>query len=59
MTNRLLVRLFLLWVALDLICLVLGLWRNWFFGAAVHGLVIDFILGILVLGQCLRERGQL
>lgn len=59
MTSRLLLRLFLMWVGLDVMCLLIGAWQGWLFDIGIRGLIIDFLLGVLVLGQYLREHDRL
>lgn len=52
-------RIFLVWLIADVACLVIGMRWNWFLGIGVRGLLIDFLFGILVLGQYLHENGKL
>ncbi len=58
-SSRLLPRIFLVWVIADVACLAVGTRWNWLFGVGVRGLVLDFLFGILILGQYLHENGKL
>ena len=57
--SNLLLRVFLIWLIVDAVCLAIGMWWNWVFGMGVRGLVIDLLLGILILGQYLHGNGKL
>jgi len=54
MTKEKWLKVFLAWLALDVVCLVIGRWQSWLFGFGVRGLVIDFVLGAVVLGLYIR-----
>ena len=56
---KILLTLFLIWVLIDISCLVLAKSHTGIFDMAVGGLVIDFILGVLVLGSYLRAGEKL
>jgi hypothetical protein len=58
-TQRLLLRVFLVWLIVDIACLAIGTRWNWFLGMGVRGLLIDFLFGILILGRYLHENGNL
>jgi hypothetical protein len=58
-SSKLPLRLFLVWLIVDVGCLAIGKPGNWLFGIGVKGLGIDFLLGILILGQYLHENGKL
>ena len=58
-SSSLLPRIFLVSVIADVACLAIGVRWNWLFGVGVRGLVLDFLFGILVLGQYLHENGKL
>jgi hypothetical protein len=58
-STRLLVRLFLAWLIVDLVFLAVGLHWSWSLGIALHGLVIDLLLGVFIAGQYLNEKGKL
>ena len=57
--SRLLLRIFLVWVIADVASLAIGMRWNWLFGVGVRGLELDFLFGILILGQYLHENGKL
>ena len=58
-SSSLLPRIFLVSVIANAECLAIGVRWNWLFGVGVRGLVLDFLFGILVLGQYLHENGKL
>jgi hypothetical protein len=47
--RRLLLRVFLVWLFVDIAFLAIGMRWNWFFGMGIRGLVPDFLLGGLDL----------
>ena len=57
--RRLLLRVFLVWLIVDVACLAIGARWNWFLDMGMRGLVIDFLLGVLILGQYLHDNGKL
>ena len=57
--NRPLLHLFLIWLTFDLVCLAIGIRWSWFLDIGLWGLPPDFLLGVMVLGQYLRENGKL
>jgi hypothetical protein len=57
--RRLLLRVFLVWLVADVACLAIGMRWNQFLGVGARGLAIDFLFGILILGQYLHENGKL
>ena len=58
-TSRLLIRVFWVWLIVDVACLAIGTQWNWLFGMGVRGLVIDFLFGGLDLRSILHENGKL
>jgi hypothetical protein len=52
-------RVFMVWLIVDVACLAIGIRWKWLFGMGVWGLPIDFLLGIFILGQYLHENGKL
>jgi hypothetical protein len=57
--RRLFLRIFLVWLAADVACLAIGMRWNWLLGIGVRGLPIDFLFGMIILGQYLHENGKL
>ncbi len=54
MTKENWLRVFLIWLALDVGCLVMGKPQGWLFGFGVRGFVLDCVLGIIVLVMYIR-----
>jgi hypothetical protein len=57
--RRLLLRVFLVWLIVDVACLAIGTRWHGFLGMGRLGLVIDFLLGVSILGQYLNDNGKL
>jgi hypothetical protein len=57
--RRPLLRIFLVWLFADVACLVIGMRWKWLLGIGVRGLPIDFLFGIIILGEYLNESGKL
>jgi len=47
--------IFLTLLMVDVVCLAAGKWQPGLFDFGVRGLVIDFVLGLVVLGMYLRS----
>jgi hypothetical protein len=52
-------RVFLVWLISDVACLAVGTQWTWLRGVGVWGLGMDFLFGILILGQYLHDNGKL
>jgi hypothetical protein len=51
--------LFWAWLLTDVAFLAVGMCWHWLLGVGRFGLVLDFLLGIFVLGEYLHENGKL
>jgi hypothetical protein len=58
-SSGLALRIFLVWLTADVVCLAIGMRWNWFLGLGVRGLAFDFLFGIIILGQYLHDSGKL
>jgi hypothetical protein len=58
-SSSLVLRVFIVWLIADLACLAIGTRWNWLLGLGVRGLGIDLLLGVIILGQYLHDKGKL
>ncbi len=54
MTKEKWLAVLLVWLAVDVSCLAIGKPQSSLYGFGVRGLVIDFVLGVIVLGLYIR-----